>query len=386
MTLFKHVIKVFSLNCFYCILVLALYPISMSFAQNWKFDYRDLKSEGPLAWRKDQPQILSENSADKKAVKAKISGYFKKKNSGSLLINRVPIPVASSGSFSFLVPLEERDSQVEVTTVDRSGNIDKSRIVITYTPASPLAVKRPPTPSPTPTPSPVPPLKILFIPKPSPSPTPTSSQAIPARNNYSSTLGVGLSMINYDQTSLSTLREYALTGKINVAYTPFPSRWNFAGSIFFTGIPFGSSSADKVTLSFFGFNARVGYVVPWLRTPWRLNLMGGLYFTSANAKGGTELDANLGSSVSGVQFFPVLSRTFRRGDSVGLYFKLAPLANGFALSVSSAEYATGISYNFVPNRSGQGFGISVDASTMKLILGTLSVKSSSISFGSYYHF
>ncbi len=330
-------------------------------SSSWSIYLDDVPTATGITWKKEPHVITVKSIKGKATYVTQLNGSFNDKKHSSLLIDSVPVPVGKDGTFSFDFPLSTKDTSTPISIVDSLGNIQKEKIIVKF--IQPVAQA---------------PAKVAA--------TPVPVAARVERSNYSTTVGASLTLINYEQTSLAPFREYAVTGKAAVTYSVPASRLSYSGSIFFTGVPFGTTSPDQVTLSFFGFNARVGYELPWLRRPWKLSIMGGLYFTSANARGGSSLDTNLGYSVSGIQGLMTLNRSFRRGDSIGIYTKFAPLSDGISFNPASSEIAVGLAYNFVPNVMGRGFGVSTDYSKTQLTIGALNAKTSTLSFGANYHF
>ena len=91
-----------------------------------------------------------------------------------------------------------------------------------------------------------------------------------------------------------------------------------------------------------GLNARIGYAVPFVREPFRLNLMGGIYYTTMF----TQL-ANFGfQNLMGPQVFPIFRVSTGPNSAVSVYLKYSPFGSGFNPSLASHELAGGLSYAY----------------------------------------
>ncbi len=158
---------------------------------------------------------------------------------------------------------------------------------------------------------------------------------------YSIMAALGLTSLTYQETGTDskypTYNMIGLTAKGSYQYLLVPQRWDFVASSFFTVLPI-MDNLTNISGRFFGLNLRAGYTVPYVKDPWKLMVLGGLYYTttivSSNEFGFKHM--------TGPQIYPLVQRTLNNGDLVSAYFKFSPVASGFGLlSLSSREIAFG---------------------------------------------
>ncbi len=196
---------------------------------------------------------------------------------------------------------------------------------------------------------------------------------------WSLSAGMGVSYLNYSETGTSDIRstnltEIGLTGKISYQYRIAPPLWDLGLSMFGTLFaPIASINQEDAdpsqsgSVRFLGINARIGYVVPAVKEPWRVILMGGFYYTSMYPSVNGALNQFGFKNMMGPQFFPVIRRALENGDSVSAYLKYSPVSSGgIALNNfgSSREIAIGSTYSLKLN-NGHYLPISLDISNLK---------------------
>lgn len=175
-------------------------------------------------------------------------------------------------------------------------------------------------------------------------------------------LGAGLSYILFDDNRIKSdgskpyqgLSEFAVTGKLSYRYLLFPPRWDIGLSAYSTLIPVYANAPEGFW--FFGFNARIGYVLPSFNPNWRLSLFGGVYASTMYVRSQTFGYVNVG----GPQLFPVVSHELSSGSSISFYGKFSPVSKNFTiLSFTNREIAGGFSYLY-QLRNQHPFGFTFD--------------------------
>jgi hypothetical protein len=195
---------------------------------------------------------------------------------------------------------------------------------------------------------------------------------------------VGFSYIAYQQTGIDNINEFVVTGKVAMAYVLFPPHWDIGANAYFNILPLSTSSPGN-TIRFFGTNFRIGYALPFVKEPWRLTVMGGIYYTTTFASG------NFGfTGMGGPQLFPVLRKLFPGGKSAFVYFKFSPVTNGATaiLSIANREIAGGGGYSW-PLANKHLLTVTLDVASLQLSLqdptvGTISSNTTSVSLGLGY--
>jgi hypothetical protein len=174
-------------------------------------------------------------------------------------------------------------------------------------------------------------------------------------------VGAGISHISYTETNKPDLSQFALTAKAAYTSLAFPPNWDFGMSAYATLVPFlasGPSSAAR----FLGLNLRFGYSVPSIKEPWRLSLLGGVYYTTMMVSSKEYGYAN----VAGPQFYPVVRRIAANGETLAGYLKFSPVSSGFSvLNLSSREIAAGASWSR-PRAGGGMISYSIDLADIEL--------------------
>jgi len=186
-----------------------------------------------------------------------------------------------------------------------------------------------------------------------------------------SSLGVslGVTSINYTETDCSPLSELALTAKVSYQSLIFPPNWDVAFNVYGTAMPLTSTVAST-NIRFLGANARIGFVVPFVTSPWRLSIMGGGYYTTSLVSQPAAVIHTLAeysgfNNMYGPQIFPVLSRKFGKADSIYLYSKFSPIMNNFIPTFASTEFAVGGGWSH-PLPNGTPLTIAVDFDDLNL--------------------
>ena len=272
-----------------------------------------------------------------------------------LVIGDWNIPMKGNGvgkkSFSFMVPIEQMVTVVDIGKVYLNKKIAVERVKIT-TEFSDIRSSKPVEKAP-------PPRKVSFL-----------------------GVSADLTSITYQETGLANLTELALTGKFSYLLELAPRKWDLGISGFATLLPISTNQAG-VSLRFFGINGRMGYVVPWIREPFRFSLLVGGYYTTTMSSGLPFGFRNM----FGPQVFPTLRYNVTQSDAVTVYFKYSPILNGSTLTFQSKEVAYGASWGHsLANRHPLSFSVNASQLDLNLDTGTgkLDILSQTLSVGVGY--
>jgi len=152
--------------------------------------------------------------------------------------------------------------------------------------------------------------------------------------------GLGVTQAVYAQETLPTYRGWLLTGTMAASFRFMPSPWDVAMSGYATIAPLAVSD-NAFNVRFFGFNARVGWLVPLRSNQWTLKLMvGGYYTTTAVAE-----DEFGYAGIGGPQIYPVVTKMLGPQNILSGYFKFSPVSDGLSvLHLGNREIALGVAW------------------------------------------
>jgi len=189
------------------------------------------------------------------------------------------------------------------------------------------------------------------------------------------TADLALSSIYYSDAAVSNFSEIALTPKVSARYWLKPLRWDLAGSVAFTTLPF-ASNLPSVTAQFLNINVRTGYFLPFVHLPWSLDLMGGLFYSDSFVTGSSFGYTNL--LYPG--FYPILRRVMTPREALGLYVKIVPMEKGLSLGLSQRELATGLQWERLLS-SGNQLSVNLDYSSLIFLPSNTNTSTSTTSLG-----
>ena len=237
-----------------------------------------------------------------------------------LYMNRV-VPLGSDGNFQLSMPVSHPEETISFIAVSPYGKVAKTRVILEAKNWGAIqAMIHPP------------------------------SQPEKKQSRFHWSLGLGVTHVDYSRTDLAQISSLLISTTGYAEYWLKPDTWDLALSGYYTPPPL-TTSPSGYSIEFLGLNARAGYVLPWVKSPWRLTLMAGIYyattFTSSPVGGFGYVN------IGGPEIFPTLSRTSSNsGSRVSAYFKLSPVSDQFTLlSLASREIAAGLDYDFPPNPS-----------------------------------
>lgn len=185
--------------------------------------------------------------------------------------------------------------------------------------------------------------KVVFVAeKPAQAPP---EQPVPYDPSHSLEFGLSPSYVSYRQTAKDDYYMVALTAKLSYGWQFWKPHMDVAINSFINVFPFWRTP-DSLSVRFWGTNIRVGYALPFVRAPWRLKLMGGVFFSTALPEKGV-----IGYRfVLYPQFYPVVSYALPNNRSVYLYLKYVSMTPSFSISFDRRELAFGFGMVFPLNK------------------------------------
>jgi hypothetical protein len=192
--------------------------------------------------------------------------------------------------------------------------------------------------------------------------------------------GIGVTLIAFSETATPDYGSISLTGKLTYAHSLFSPHWDVAVTGFMTLLPITDNSPEVAR--FVGLNFRAGYAFPQIQEPWRLSLLGGVYYTTMwvthNAFGFRNL--------AGPQLFPTIRRALKHGQTISGYLKYSPINDGLhVLALSNRELAGGLAFA-LPLGNGHPFAVTFDAANLALSFGGVTISSTTFTLGAGYGF
>lgn len=205
-----------------------------------------------------------------------------------------------------------------------------------------------------------------------------SAASVPAERRVTYfTASLSGSSIAYQEAGVPDFNMLALTPKFALQFPLVKPNLDLVLNTFFTAIPLSASRSD-VTVRFLGINGRVGYRLPFVKSPWSLSILGGWYYTTMIVTNSLFGFKNL----SGPQLFPLISRQISAKGSIYGYAKFAPIV-AISFSPSNRELAFGTGYvTFLGN--GRPISFNLDYSSFQFTISTINVNSTSVSLGMTY--
>jgi len=176
--------------------------------------------------------------------------------------------------------------------------------------------------------------------------------------------GTGVSDFSYQESNLQggiQLTEWAVLAKLSALYRlDSLDHWTVDAGGFGTVVAL--SATQPASARFLGASAHLGYAIPLVRAPWRLQLLGGGYFLTMLNSPNTFGFSNM----NGLQISPVLSRQFGLRNRASLYFKYSPV-NFSVFTFSSCETAGGGAFEW-GTLSGHAFALTLDVARLQLAI------------------
>ena len=256
-----------------------------------------------LKWKDEFIRIRDESvKQEQKQIILLTGSYYRE--GWQLMRNQKPIKTNVLGGFVYEAIVTKEARAFEFEAIGPKGEIEKEKIVVrvpSWEPQKEVVSWEP---------------KRLFI--------------VP---------GLGLSSISTKETAISNYSTIALTAKASLNYLLIPKKMDLGLSVFFTA--FQLTKNEPITARYLGFNTRVGYILPFIESPWVVSIYGGWYYTTTFVQGNSFGYRNM----SGPQIYPSVRRTLPSGDVLAAYFKFSPVASSLKLlTISDREIAGGVAY------------------------------------------
>ena len=190
--------------------------------------------------------------------------------------------------------------------------------------------------------------------------------------------GLGVSYITTTETAVQNYSTIALTAKVGANYLLIPGKLDAGMSFYVTALQLSKSYA--VSARYFGFNTRIGYVLPQFDPKWFISLYGGWYYTTMMVTGDVFGFKNL----SGPQIYPTVRRVLDNNDVIAVYFKFSPISSSFSLlKLSDREIAGGVAYVH-PLPGGHSIAGTFDYSNISLTIAGVALQNNSLTLGAQY--
>ena len=328
-----------------------------------------------LKWESDSFKIYnSTGSGGQSKVYLELKGKFTKPGY-TLLISNEEAEENESGEFEHLLLINDKEPEVALMAIDPAGKVLRTVLVfkipdeVVLTPA-PLPKKTKPTKA----------AKITKVV--APVKAEPQAQSAEASDPFSPvglkpwtfTVGLGITAMSYSQSGVQDFSQESLTAKVQVHHWLIPGLVDSSASAFYNVLPIATTVASQ-TIHFFGLNARAGYKIQSVHSPWSLTVNGGIYFLTTSASGLFGF-----TGVAGPSIYPVVRLTLPKDRSTYAYLKFSPITQSFGiLDLSSNEFAMGTGYGF-PFME-RGYTASLDISFLNLLLSGTRVTSNSYSLG-----
>jgi hypothetical protein len=258
----------------------------------------------------------------------------------SLGLESVPVD-PQNGAFEIRLPLFNGSAAAQLTLQTPSGRLESSELRVALLPAGTHAAR-----------------------------------AVFRGKRFFPRSAVGLTWVNYSETTRADYTAMALSGRLDLSYLLLPPRWEVSVSSFGTLAWLNQSTDDRIR--FLGVNGRVGYHLLVADPRWKLSLYAGGYYTTTWVRDGSFGFQNM----MGPQAFPNVRYTLAPGKTVSSYVKYSPVVGGGArlLPGSNFEVATGLSYSR-EFASGRSFGVSFDWARIQLQFTRVRILSQTATLG-----
>ncbi len=295
-----------------------------------------------LKWEGDEAKVRIEAHGEEQRFYVTLAGHYEREE-WTLLGNNQRI---KQGNFTLETPISKKALAVEFVAIGPMGEIEKEMVPLLFSDWEEKKVEA----------QKAPPKRLFFSP------------------------GLGVTSLKHKETGTSDYKTIALTAKASVNYLLFPPRWDFGGVIFMT--VFQINRSEPVDVRYLGINARLGYLLPNVKEPWRAGIYGGMYYTTMFVSPSLFGFKNM----AGPQRFPAVRRALKDGSALSGYLKISPVTNNFSLlTLSNREMAAGAAYTY-PMPKGHTLSGSFDIAQISMVLKGITVSTTSITLGAGYGF
>lgn len=191
-------------------------------------------------------------------------------------------------------------------------------------------------------------------------------------------VGLGYTLANVKDNRIPGFSQGGLTAKAGLTRTVFPPNWSLNINSFVTVIAF-PSGLEGFSARFFGANARMGYTLPFVRSPMRARVWLGWYYTTMMVS--SEFPHFGFKHMPGPQLFTDFAYSINPLMKLALYGKFSPaLASQPALSMSNREVAAGASFAYSLGED-RAVSLNLDFSDYTLLLQGVAIHTQTQSIG-----
>lgn len=297
-----------------------------------------------LHWDTSYPEVKNITVHGQTESVVMLKGKYKR-DQWSLTSEKYPVRNGADGNFYLEVPVENTNDQtLELTAIGPSGASETQEVTLTFGEWETLRHPR------------------------------IDPDTSPTKRLYTS-FGLGLTSISHAESIMPTYTSIAVTAKAGINYLLFPPRWDLGFSGYITA--FQLTKSQDIDVRYIGANARIGFVFTRTKSPWKIALYGGMYYTTMVVQ-----DSAFGfRNMIGPQVYPAVRYKFMNGNSLNFYAKYSPVTGSFSvLTLANHEIAGGVSY-VAALSSGQNLSYSLDVSNLSLVITGVSITTSVIVLG-----
>jgi hypothetical protein len=276
----------------------------------------DHNPKNEVTWTpRENVPITAKYEAGRLIVNALLTGGYAEKGK-SILINSNPVTLDANGTFEVQIPIQAEKTTFEVILIDQEGTTEKLEYTVEL--ADWPAYQQELT---------------------------SHLQEQPEKDTKFHLLpSLGVTAINYSQSSVSSTSEFSPVGKLGVTRNlSLTSPLELGLNVALTFLPFGSSGSTYVInqIQFLWGDLYCGMNLPWPNSDWNLKIIAGIYYNTMVGN-----NNNFGyQNALGFELFPVLSKKFANRDIASAYIKFSPVSSSFQfLPLNSHEVAGGLGY------------------------------------------
>jgi len=232
----------------------------------------------------------------------KLQGKFQEKDR-TLLYQNQPIAIGSDGTFTIEVGVDSEQNEFVISEVDESGKITNQISQILF------------------------PEWKAFL----------ESQGKKPEKKLSFQAGLGVAGVTYSQTGGGTTANHTFTELGLNLHGGVRYQWKeylaFSGHSSFTALPIAVGPTGN-TIRFLNLNAQVIYPLPFIHTPWKLDLLGN-YSYSTTLPSQTSFGY---SNVQGLTIFPRLERELSGEKKLWGSIRFMPISGGGFTFLNPSSY------------------------------------------------
>jgi hypothetical protein len=201
-----------------------------------------------------------------------------------------------------------------------------------------------------------------------------------ASHRFMTSVGLGVSYLDYRQADNIDLAEIGLTGKFNAVYILKPNEWELGANVFGTLLPYELSPGGRASARFYGINGRLGYRLPVNIPSTNLWVMAGWYMWGMLVGSDPVVPYGV-ASLGGPQLFMTARMTPAGKQARWVYLKFASVQNTEILSFTSRELAAGGGIELSTPGAGHPWSLTLDIADASFVVQSTSISLFSSSIG-----